>query len=77
MRWHFGLGGVRQYNPLISRTLTRGIAYMQPTEDYRTIYKVAGLPPRTSFAYIVQNNINITNFIGDVENMGGEGGVYY
>ena len=65
LRWHFGLGGRYPYS-FQKRDLGTQLAYLQPIGGYREIHKIIGLPPRTSFAYITENNINIANFTGTI-----------
>jgi len=62
IRWHIGLGGIYEKSNS-SRKLTQELSYLSPVSLYRNIYKVIGLPPRTTYSYNLQNNINIADFI--------------
>ena len=65
MRWHIGLGGLYEKSNS-SRKLTQELSFLSPTSDYKNLYKVVGLPPRTAYAYNLQNNINISDFVGSI-----------
>ena len=63
MDWHFGLGG-----PSISsnsqRSLIRENTYLPTTNSFRDIHKVIGLPPFTSYTANIQNDTNVSLFLG-------------
>ena len=65
MRWHIGLGGLYEKSNS-SRKLTQELSFLSPTSEYKNLYKVVGLPPRTAYAYNLQNNINISDFVGSI-----------
>lgn len=62
MRWHMGLGGKSKYSKN-KRFLTKEFSYLPTISEYKTISKVMGLPPRTSYVYNIENNRAIGDYI--------------
>jgi hypothetical protein len=67
--WHMSTGGKSIFSENV-RDITSEVSYLPVIGETKKISKIYGLPPRTVYAYNLENNINISNFIGSVNSDG-------
>lgn len=62
LSWYIGLGGKSLFSDNI-RSMKTELSYLPVISKTKKVTKVYGLPPRTTYSYNLQNNINIADFI--------------
>ena len=62
MNWYIGLGGKSLFSENV-RALRSELAYLPVVKQTKEITKIYASPPRTTYSYNLQNNINIADFI--------------
>jgi hypothetical protein len=67
--WHMSTGGKSIFSENV-RAITSEVSYLPVIGETKRVSKIFGLPPRTVYAYNLENNINISNFIGSINSDG-------
>lgn len=65
MNWHIGLGGKSNFSDNI-RAIRTELSYLPVIKETKEVSRVYGLPPKSAYSYNIENNINISNFLGSV-----------
>lgn len=69
MSWHIGLGGSSNFSDNV-RSIKKELSYLPVIKETKEVSKVYGLPLRSAYVYNLQNNLNIADFIGTINEDG-------
>lgn len=69
MSWHIGLGGKSNFSDNV-RSIKKELSYLPVIKETKEVSKVYGLPLRSAYVYNLQNNLNIADFIGTINEDG-------
>ena len=64
-RWHIDTGGKSLFSEN-RRIINIQNSYLPVINQTKPVSRVYGLPPRTAYTYNLQNNINVSDFVGSI-----------